>query len=77
MTCARHVGFTVGIVLGKVLAVYHPTMVATDTADNKVESIFAIEIPFDCSCFAHKSAPSFTEIGESCKEGVSFGVRSV
>jgi len=63
-----HVGFTVGVVFGKVSAVYHPTIVATDTTENKCEAIVAIETPFERSRLAHKSAPSFTVIGERCKE---------
>src|SRR4029077_12335472 len=63
-----HVGFTVGIMLGEVSATYHPAMVATDTADNKCEAIVAIETLFERSHLAHQSAPSFTVIGERCKE---------
>jgi hypothetical protein len=50
---------------------------ATDnTADNKCETIVAIETPFEWFGLAHKSAPSFTVIGERCKEALLLGVRS-
>ncbi len=58
-------------------AAYHPTMVATNAANNKCEVIVAIETPFERSRLAHKSAPSFTVIGERCKEASVLGVRSV
>jgi hypothetical protein len=62
------VGFAVGVVLGKMLAVYHATMVTTDTAYNKCEAILAIETPLEWCRLVHKSAPSFTGIGGMCKE---------
>jgi hypothetical protein len=43
-------------------------MIATDTADNKCEAIVAVEAAFERSRLAHKSAPSFTVIGERCPE---------
>ena len=64
-----HVGFTIGVMPGEVLAVYYATMIATDTADNKCEAIVAVEAAFERSRLAHKSAPSFTVTEETCKEG--------
>jgi hypothetical protein len=58
---------------------YYATMVATNAADNKCEVIVAIETPFERSRLVHKSAPSFTVIGERFKEasvlGVEIGLR--
>jgi hypothetical protein len=48
-------------------ATYHPTMVAANTSDNKREAIVAIEVPFDRSRLAHKSASSFTVVAGTCK----------
>src|SRR4029434_6268502 len=63
-----HVGFTIGVMPGAVLSVYYATMIATDMAEHKHEAIVAVEAACERSRLAHKSAPSFTVIGERCKE---------
>jgi hypothetical protein len=50
--------------LRKVLAVYHPTMVAADTADDKCEAIIAIETRFARSRLAHKAPVLYRNRGE-------------
>jgi hypothetical protein len=49
------------------LAVYHPTMVAADTADDKLDAVIGIELRLRVPFWLIKRS-SFTGIGESCKE---------
>src|SRR5262249_30122532 len=59
-----HVRLPVSVVLGKVSATDHPTMVTTDAADNKGEAIVAIETPFERSRSAHKRPVLYRNRGE-------------
>jgi hypothetical protein len=66
-----HVCFTVGVMFRKVSATYHATMIAANAAADPLDAMVTTTRSLSLFHVAHTSplsAPSFTVIGERCKE---------
>jgi hypothetical protein len=62
-----HVGVTVGVMLRKVLAVYHPTVIAANAAADPLDAIIAITLTMRPRAFSRSAAAHKDKIGfERC-----------